>query len=134
MQTFSKIPILLYNIKVSILIFARRSSDLGRVELRLPCSPWESANAFCIAGPVSCCHSLEQSYDSPHTKAFLLLQAHMWGLQLPIHDYGTDLKSVLDQSIRILQSRQTPITEYASSSIQAIHDGRRIFGYSATLS
>ena len=77
---------------------------------------------------------LEQSYDSPHTKAFLLLQAHMWGLQLPIHDYGTDLKSVLDQSIRILQSRQTPITEYASSSIQAIHDGRRIFGYSATLS
>jgi hypothetical protein len=26
---------------VSILIFARRSSDLGRVELRLPCSPWE---------------------------------------------------------------------------------------------
>merc|ERR1711988_666800 len=45
-----------------------------------------------------------QSFESPHTKAFLLFQAHMWRLPLPIMDYKTDLKSVLDQSIRIIQA------------------------------
>jgi hypothetical protein len=43
------------------------------------------------------------SLDSPHTKALLLLQAHFSRLQLPCSDYLTDLKSVLDQTIRILQ-------------------------------
>lgn len=43
------------------------------------------------------------SLDSPHTKALLLLQAHFSRLQLPCADYLTDLKSVLDQTIRILQ-------------------------------
>lgn len=41
--------------------------------------------------------------DSPHTKAHLLFQAHFSRLQLPCSDYLTDLKSVLDQAIRILQ-------------------------------
>lgn len=45
-----------------------------------------------------------QAYDSPHTKAFLLLQAHMWALPLPINDYKTDLKSVLDRSIPLIQA------------------------------
>ncbi|CAE7828713.1 ascc3 [Symbiodinium sp. CCMP2592] len=45
-----------------------------------------------------------QAYDSPHTKAFLLLQAHMWGIALPINDYKTDLKSVLDRSIPLIQA------------------------------
>ncbi|CAJ1392609.1 unnamed protein product [Effrenium voratum] len=45
-----------------------------------------------------------QAYDSPHTKAFLLLQAHMWGISLPINDYKTDLKSVLDRSIPLIQA------------------------------
>lgn len=45
-----------------------------------------------------------QAYDSPHTKAFLLLQAHMWGLSLPINDYKTDLKTVLDRSIPLIQA------------------------------
>jgi len=45
-----------------------------------------------------------QAYDSPHTKAFLLLQAHMWGLSLPVNDYKTDLKSVLDRSIPLIQA------------------------------
>eukprot|EP00930_Biecheleria_cincta_P022697 TRINITY_DN16541_c0_g2_i1.p1 TRINITY_DN16541_c0_g2~~TRINITY_DN16541_c0_g2_i1.p1 ORF type:complete len:2306 (+),score=474.18 TRINITY_DN16541_c0_g2_i1:62-6919(+) len=45
-----------------------------------------------------------QAYDSPHTKAFLLLQAHMWCLALPINDYKTDLKSVLDRSIPLIQA------------------------------
>jgi hypothetical protein len=44
----------------------------------------------------------ENSFESPHCKAFLLLQAHLFSLPLPITDYVTDLKSVLDQCIRIL--------------------------------
>ena len=43
------------------------------------------------------------SWDSPHTKAFLLLQAHFGRMQLPIADYLTDTKSVLDQCVRVLQ-------------------------------
>ena len=42
--------------------------------------------------------------ESPHTKAHLLLQAHFSRLQLPCSDYYTDLKSVLDQAIRIIQA------------------------------
>ncbi|KAI7978983.1 DExH-box ATP-dependent RNA helicase DExH14, partial [Camellia lanceoleosa] len=38
--------------------------------------------------------------DDPHVKANLLFQAHFSQLELPISDYITDLKSVLDQSIR----------------------------------
>ena len=43
------------------------------------------------------------TYDSPHTKAHLLFQAHFSHTTLPIADYQTDTKSVLDQSLRILQ-------------------------------
>ena len=42
--------------------------------------------------------------ESANTKTFLLLQAHFSRLQLPCSDYYTDLKSVLDQTIRILQA------------------------------
>ena len=41
--------------------------------------------------------------DSPHVKCHLLLQCHFARLKLPIADYKTDTKSVLDQCIRILQ-------------------------------
>jgi len=44
------------------------------------------------------------SLDSSHTKTHLLLQAHFSRLSLPCADYITDTKSVLDQTIRILQS------------------------------
>ena len=46
------------------------------------------------------------TYDSPHTKAHLLFQAHFSRTPLPSTDYLTDLNSVLDQAIRILQVRQ----------------------------
>ena len=46
------------------------------------------------------------TYNSPHTKAHLLLQCHFSRIQLPSSDYYTDLKSVLDQAIRILQVRE----------------------------
>lgn len=44
------------------------------------------------------------SYDSPHTKANLLFQAHFTRHPLPSTDYLTDTNSVLDQAIRILQA------------------------------
>lgn len=44
------------------------------------------------------------TYDSPHTKTHLLLQAHFSRVPLPIADYGTDTKSVFDQAIRIMQA------------------------------
>ncbi|XP_060815776.1 activating signal cointegrator 1 complex subunit 3 [Bombus pascuorum] len=52
------------------------------------------------------------SYGSPHTKAFLLLQAHFSRLPLPCVDYITDLKSVLDQSIRIIQAMIDTVAEH----------------------
>lgn len=40
----------------------------------------------------------------PHVKAFLLLQAYMSRLDLPISDYVGDQISVLDQGIRVIQA------------------------------
>ncbi|GME92942.1 unnamed protein product [[Candida] boidinii] len=40
----------------------------------------------------------------PHIKTFLLLQAFMSRIELPIADYAQDTVSVLDQSLRILQA------------------------------
>ena len=42
--------------------------------------------------------------DDPHTKANLLFQAHFLRMQLPMSDYVTDAKGVLDQAVRILQA------------------------------
>ncbi|KAG0348201.1 hypothetical protein BG004_005744 [Podila humilis] len=44
------------------------------------------------------------SYDSPHAKSFLLLQAYFERMKLPVADYITDTVSVLDQSVRVLQA------------------------------
>jgi activating signal cointegrator complex subunit 3 len=51
------------------------------------------------------------TYDNPHTKTFLLLQAHFSHLPLPNTDFATDTKSVLDQSIRILQAMIDVVAE-----------------------
>ena len=53
----------------------------------------------------------------PHIKAFLLLQAYMSRIDLPITDYVGDQNSVLDQSIRIIQASIDILTElgYLSS-------------------
>jgi len=45
-----------------------------------------------------------QSWDSPHTKAFLLFQSHLFSIPVPSSDFKTDLKSVLDRSIPIIQA------------------------------
>lgn len=47
----------------------------------------------------------------PHVKAFLLLQAHMSRIDLPISDYVGDQTSVLDQTIRIAQAGVDLMTE-----------------------
>ncbi|XP_055115755.2 activating signal cointegrator 1 complex subunit 3 isoform X2 [Symphalangus syndactylus] len=44
------------------------------------------------------------SFDSPHTKAHLLLQAHLSRAMLPCPDYDTDTKTVLDQALRVCQA------------------------------
>lgn len=46
----------------------------------------------------------DDSFDSSHTKTYILLQAHFSRLELPCSDYLTDLKSVMDQCIRVLQA------------------------------
>ncbi|KAL0275814.1 UNVERIFIED_CONTAM: hypothetical protein PYX00_003552 [Menopon gallinae] len=46
----------------------------------------------------------QYSLDSPNTKAQLLFQAHFSRLPMPCADYLTDLKSVLEQAVRILQA------------------------------
>ncbi|XP_051173908.1 activating signal cointegrator 1 complex subunit 3 [Leptopilina boulardi] len=51
------------------------------------------------------------TYDSPNTKTFLLMQVHFSRLPVPCSDYTTDLKSVLDQSIRILQAMIDVVAE-----------------------
>jgi len=58
----------------------------------------------------------------PHVKAFLLLQAHMSRIDLPITDYVGDQTSVLDQAIRIIQASIDVLTEYGylSSCLQMI--------------
>ena len=43
-------------------------------------------------------------WENPGVKANLLLQCHFGRCALPISDYVTDQKSVLDQAIRILQA------------------------------
>ncbi|KAG0625562.1 hypothetical protein M758_2G065100 [Ceratodon purpureus] len=45
-----------------------------------------------------------RALDDPHVKTNLLLQAHFSRIDLPVSDYITDTKSVLDQSIRVLQA------------------------------
>lgn len=58
----------------------------------------------------------------PHVKAFLLLQAHMSRISLPITDYVGDQTSVLDQAIRIIQASIDVLTElgYLASVLQMI--------------
>jgi antiviral helicase SLH1 len=47
----------------------------------------------------------------PHVKSFLLLQAHMSRIDLPITDYVGDQTSVLDQAIRVIQASIDVLTE-----------------------
>ena len=51
-----------------------------------------------------CRWPVKGAWDSPHLKANLLFQCVMGHNELPISDYLTDTRSVLDQSMRVLQA------------------------------
>ena len=67
-------------------------------------------------------HSFNLPMWDPHVKAFLLLQAHMSRIDLPITDYVGDQTSVLDQAVRIIQASIDVLTElgYLSSCLRMI--------------
>ena len=71
------------------------------------------------------------SYDSPHTKTHLLLQAHFSSAPLPIADYVTDTKSVLDQALRILQV--SPKIDITFANTFHIHTSTAEYSYTALL-
>ena len=58
----------------------------------------------------------------PHVKAFLLLQAHMSRVGLPITDYVGDQTSVLDQAVRIIQASIDVMAElgHLSSTLEFV--------------
>jgi hypothetical protein len=56
------------------------------------------------------------SFGSPHSKTFLLLQAFTQRIELPIIDYVTDTKSVLDQLPRVLNAAVDVSAEVSSVS------------------
>uniref|UniRef100_A0A5S6QU49 Activating signal cointegrator 1 complex subunit 3 n=1 Tax=Trichuris muris TaxID=70415 RepID=A0A5S6QU49_TRIMR len=71
-----------------------------------------------------CVVKFDQSvYDDPHVKTHLLYQAHFLRLTLPCTDYETDLKSVLDQSIRIVQAMFDITAEqgWLATALRTIH-------------
>ena len=49
-------------------------------------------------------------FDSPFVKANLLFQCHFSRIPMPMSDYKTDLRSVMDQAIRVLQALVLPKT------------------------
>jgi activating signal cointegrator complex subunit 3 len=69
--------------------------------------------------PLSC----KGSMDSPQTKAFLLLQAHLSRTDMPVPDYVTDLKSILDQAIRLIQAMIDIAAQwgYLETTLNSIH-------------
>lgn len=46
----------------------------------------------------------KKKMDDPNEKTYLLFQAHLFRLPLPIRDYLTDTKTVIDSSIRIIHA------------------------------
>nr|XP_018669768.1 activating signal cointegrator 1 complex subunit 3 [Ciona intestinalis] len=63
------------------------------------------------------------TFDSAHTKTLLLLVAHFQRSSLPSTDYATDLKSVLDQAIRVLQAYVDYSADvgWLSTSLRCMH-------------
>merc|ERR1711871_693627 len=64
-------------------------------------------------------------FDSPHTKAFLLLQARLQHIPLPIQDYATDTKSVMDQAPRVLGAMSEIARHVSNNSFADIANSLR---------
>jgi activating signal cointegrator complex subunit 3 len=52
--------------------------------------------------------------DSPHTKTFLLIQAHLHRTNFPITDYITDAKLVIDSATRVIYAMADIAAEYST--------------------
>ncbi|XP_065194378.1 activating signal cointegrator 1 complex subunit 3-like [Sycon ciliatum] len=65
----------------------------------------------------------DQSFDSSHTKALILLHAHFSRAALPTSDYLTDTKSVLDQALRILQAMIDVVADqgWMATALRCMH-------------
>ena len=65
----------------------------------------------------------EQCADSPNNKAYLLLQSHFGRINLPISDYVTDQKTVLENCMRVIQGLVDLVAYkgYLHTTIKAIH-------------
>lgn len=61
--------------------------------------------------------------DSPHTKSNLLIQSHLSHLELPISDFYTDTRQVLDQTVRVAQAMVDVCAEsgWLQTAFNSIH-------------
>jgi len=61
--------------------------------------------------------------DDPHVKTQLLLQAHMLGLSMPVSDYVTDLRTVMDNAPRVVQAAVDVAAQCANAdaALAAMH-------------
>ena len=47
---------------------------------------------------------IKLNFECPKAKTFMLLQAHMFNLPVPIRDYITDMKIIVESTVRILSA------------------------------
>ena len=66
---------------------------------------------------------LNNSFDSPFVKVYILLQMYFGNVDLPNQEYTVDLKSVLDQALRILQAMIDVCTNngWMSCTLKTVH-------------
>jgi len=67
---------------------------------------WGPDTASILNSDDSYIHRQPDIFEDPHTKAFLLVQAFLQKLKLPISDFVNDSKTVLDQLPRLLAAMQ----------------------------
>lgn len=84
----SKVAIILCQAKEFSELPVRHNEEILNARLAMT-SPWQVD---------------ENTYEEPSTKAYLLLQCHIYQTPLPITDYINDTKSVLDQFPRVLNA------------------------------
>lgn len=57
---------------------------------------------------------------SPHTKAFLVQLLHMFPIEPPVADYFTDLRSFVDQSVRMIQGMLEILLEQRNTDLTTV--------------
>ena len=100
--TFDTVHLYVYYIYIWVCLFFQDAEEYTDLPVRHNEDHMNSELAKCL--PLE---SNPHSFDSPHTKAHLLLQAHLSRTMLPCPDYDTDTKTVLDQALRVCQVRKS---------------------------